>query len=396
MRTALITGILGQDASYLAELLLERGYYVVGARRRSSNPNYENIKNIRADRNFVEEICDITDPSSIADVFNRYKPSEVYNLAAQSHVHVSFSQPALTFQCDTIGVLNILEEIRFRHPQTRMYQASTSEMFGKNVSMNYDVQGCSVRYDGPIDINSDAYHERNGLVNMTPVDKTDGIFQDEKTTFSPQSPYAIAKVAAHQLCQLYRQAYNVQVSCGILFNHESPRRGKEFVTRKVTNYIGELVRNCSIKCSGIPASSNFQTWDSSGYPNIRPVEGVCLVPQSVKNYPKLELGNLSACRDWGHAKDYMMAAYLMLQSEPDDYVVSTGETNSIETLCQYAFETVGLDWKFFVRTNNKFMRAAEVDFLLGDSSKIRHNLNWRPSYTFKSLIQEMVRSDIGA
>lgn len=335
--TVLITGVLGQDGSYLADLLLEDGYNVVGLRRRSSAVDYTNVQHHMSNPHFNVEICDITDPSSIFSAVSNHKPYAIFNMAAQSHVHVSFSNPIHTFEVDTLGVMNILEAIRLFSPCTRLYQASTSEMFGSEVSYKNEPYIESIIYN-------------NEKIWRKP-------FQNESTKFSPESPYAVAKVAAHQMCQLYRKAYGLHISCGILFNHESPRRGKEFVTRKVTNYIGQLV---------------------NGKTNI-----------------KLGLGNLQACRDWGHAKDYMKAAIKMVKAESgDDYVISTGVTNTIETLCEYAFSCVNLNWQDYVEVDKSMIRPSEVPYLLGSSEKAKTKLGWEPTVDFKTLIKEMVEEDV--
>ncbi len=367
MKTAIITGIMGQDASYLAELLLDKDYTVVGLRRRSANPNYVNIEHLMNRENFRVEICDITDPSSVYSIISAVKPDEFYNLAAQSHVQVSFSSPVATFDSNATAVVNILEAIRQTSPQTRLYQASTSEMFGKNYSLEADL------YPAGWEIPSEAYEVK---------------FQNEDTPFAPQSPYAVAKVAAHQMCQLYRRAYNLHVSCGILFNHESPRRGKEFVTRKVTDYIGRFVA----WENGLSTKAEVLTNET--HPNA-----FALIPGKgllENEFPKLELGNLDAKRDWGHSRDYMQAAYLMLQQPTgDDFVIATGETHTIAELCSSAFAQMGVkDWQDYVVVNPKFVRPAEVDFLLGRPDKAKAVLGWTPKITFNELIKEMVQSSI--
>lgn len=322
-KVALVTGVTGQDGSYLAEFLLEHDYIVVGLMRRSSNLNTHRISHILNRPEFKLEEFDLMDPVSCSGMVQKYQPDEFYNLAAQSHVGTSFKQPHVTFNVNALGVLNILESIRVSSPATRLYQASTSEMFGYNFSTN-----------------------------------NDGIkFQNEDTAMFPQSPYGVAKLAAHNLVRIYRSSYNIHGSCGILFNHESPRRGENFVTRKITRYIGQLMNG--------------------------------------KTSEKLSLGNLSAKRDWGHAKDYVKAMHLMLQiDQPNDYVVSTGEAHSIVDFLTAAFNIVNLDWKNYVITDPDLYRPAEVDYLNGDSSRARTILGWKPEYTFSDLVQEMVSSDI--
>lgn len=322
-KTALVTGVTGQDGSYLAELLLSRNYNVVGLYRRSSSLNFDRIAHISSPQFSVEEF-DLTDPSDIASIIDKYKPDELYNLAAQSHVGTSFKQPTTTFEIDTVGVINLLENIRRFSPNTRFYQASTSEMFGANYTLK----------------NNDKY-------------------QNEDTMFLPQSPYAVAKMASHRMVQIYREAYNLYACSGILFNHESPRRGENFVTRKITSYIGKLINKV-------------------------------ISPDT-----KLKLGNLQASRDWGHAKDYVYGMYLMLQQNvADDYVLSTGDTYTVQNFLEKAFELVGLDWTNHVVIDPELYRPCEVNYLKGDSSKARSHLGWVPTVSFESLVRDMVNSDI--
>jgi GDPmannose 4,6-dehydratase len=322
-KTALITGVTGQDGSYLAELLLSRNYNVVGLYRRSSSSNFERISHISSAQFSIEEF-DLTDPSDIASVIDKYKPNELYNLAAQSHVGTSFRQPTTTFEIDTVGVINLLENIRRFSPDTRFYQASTSEMFGANYTLK----------------NNDKY-------------------QNEDTNFLPQSPYAVAKMASHRMIQIYREAYNLYACSGILFNHESPRRGENFVTRKITCYIGKLINKV------------------------------------ISSDTKLRLGNLQASRDWGHAKDYVHGMYLMLQqNSPDDYVLSTGDTYTVQNFLEKAFTLVGLDWTDHVIIDPELYRPCEVNYLKGDSSKARLRLGWVPTVSFDDLVKDMVNSDI--
>ena len=313
-RVALITGITGQDGSYLAELLLEKGYRVVGMVRRSSAENFYRIEHIR-DRIELEQ-ADLLDQYSLIDVLKRVRPAEVYNLAAMSFVPTSWSQPVLTTEFDAVGVTRILEAIRLTNPEARFYQASSSEMFGK--------------------------------VREVP--------QRETTPFHPRSPYGVAKVYGHYITVNYRESYGLFACSGILFNHESPRRGKEFVTRKVT-------------------------------------DGVARIKLGLAE--DLRLGNLSAHRDWGFAGDYVRAMWLMLQQEvPDDYVVATGESHSVQELVELAFEHVGLDWKKYVVEDPSLIRPAEVDTLLGDWSHAREKLGWRPEVSFAQLVQMMVDADL--
>jgi GDPmannose 4,6-dehydratase len=314
MPTALITGITGQDGSYLAELLLEKGYRVVGVVRRSSTTPYERIAHL-VDR--VELVsADLLDQTSLTDAVSDVKPDEIYNLAAQSFVQTSWNQPVLTGEFTALGVTRVLEAMRKAAPKARFYQASSSEQFGKVVE--------------------------------TP--------QRESTPFYPRSPYGVAKVYGHWITINYRESFNLYAVSGILFNHESPRRGLEFVTRKVT-------------------------------------DGVARIKLGLQ--PSLRLGNLDAKRDWGFAGDYVEAMWRMLQQdEPDDYVVATGETHSVRELCEIAFASVGLDYRDHVVTDERFFRPAEVDLLVGDASKARAQLGWEPRVSFRALVEMMVEADL--
>jgi GDPmannose 4,6-dehydratase len=323
MKTALITGITGQDGSYLADLLLQKEYVVVGLHRRSSTNNTGRINHLIHHKNFILEEFDLTDPSGINTLVKKYQPEELYNLGAQSHVGTSFKQPTTTFEIDAVGVINILEAIKNHSIHTKFYQAGTSEMFGRN----YETDSSGKKY------------------------------QNENTRMLPQSPYGVAKLASHHMIQIYRSAYNLFCCCGILFNHESPRRGENFVTRKITKYIGQIVRK--------------------------------------ETTEKLQLGNLDAHRDWGHASDYVMAMWLMLQQDTaDDFVISSGETHSVQEFLEKAFSTVNLDYKNYVNINSNLFRPAEVEYLLGDCSKAKNILDWKRTYTFDDLIKDMVYSDI--
>lgn len=336
-KTAIITGITGQDGSYLAEYLLGIGYNVVGIKRRTSTNNQQNIEHIK-DPNFSIIEGDITDMASMSGIIADYSPDEFYNLAAQSHVHTSFSQPYYTFQADAIGVLNILESIRQFSPSTKLYQAGTSEQFGKNFTAEYD----------------------RGSVQLEFFEKK---YQDENTPFAPQSPYAVAKVAAHHLVRLYREAYNVFGCVGILFNHESPRRGELFVTRKITKYIAALNKHLSTNQSG--------------------------------DFPRLKLGNIDSYRDWGFAGDYVRGMHLMMQhNKADDYVLATGETHSVKDFLKEAFKYIGQEYYNWVEIDPALYRPAEVDYLLGSSNKARHELWWKPTVDFTSLVKMMVEHDI--
>lgn len=313
-KSALITGITGQDGSYLAELLLEKRYRIYGLIRRLSTPNLSRIEHILDKIELIEG--DLTDQSSINNALKESQPDEVYNLAAQSFVATSWNQPVLTGDVTGLGAVRILEGVRHVCPDAHVYQASSSEMFGK--------------------------------VNETP--------QNENTRFYPRSPYGFAKVYAHWACINYRESYGMHASNGILFNHESPRRGIEFVTRKITDGVARIYHGMA---------------------------------------KELRLGNLDAKRDWGYAGDYVRAMWLMLQQkEPDDYVVATGRTHSVGEFAELAFREAGLDWKEYVVVDQKFIRPAEVNLLLGDASKARRILGWEPEVTFEELVGMMVREDL--
>jgi GDPmannose 4,6-dehydratase len=311
---ALITGVTGQDGSYLAELLLAKGYEVVGVVRRTSHHSYERIEHLLERIEVVA--ADLLDQHSLTVVLQDTRPDEVYNLAAQSYVPTSWTQPVLTGEFTALGVTRILEAIRLVHPTARFYQASSSEMFGR--------------------------------VTETP--------QTETTPFYPRSPYGVAKVYGHWITVNYRESYNLYAVSGILFNHESPRRGIEFVTRKVT-------------------------------------DGVARIKLGMAR--QISLGNLDARRDWGFAGDYVDAMWRMLQQpSPQDYVIGTGQTHSVRELVQAAFSHVGLDWQKHVVTDPKFMRPAEVDLLLADPAKARQDLGWTPQVDFQQLIAMMVDADL--
>ena len=314
MPKALITGITGQDGSYLAESLLDKGYDVIGMVRRSSTVNYERIAHIQGAIQFVNG--DLLDQISLIDAIKEHNPDEVYNLAAQSFVQTSFGQPVLTGETTALSVTRILDAIRNVDPSTRFYQASSSEMFGK--------------------------------VAEVP--------QNEKTPFYPRSPYGVAKVYGHWITVNYRESYNLHASSGILFNHESPRRGLEFVTRKISY-------------------------------------GAASIKLGLES--KLALGNLDSKRDWGFAGDYVEAMWLMLQEDsPDDYVICTGETHSVREFCEVAFSHLGLRYEDHVEVDEKFFRPAEVDLLVGDYSKASDKLKWAPKTTFEELVTMMVDADM--
>jgi len=313
-KKALITGITGQDGSYLSEFLLDKGYEVYGMVRRASLDRFDRIDHIKDRIHLVQG--DLTDQSSLDEAVKEIKPEEIYNLAAQSFVPTSWNQPTLTGEVTGMGTTRILEAVRKIKPDARFYQASSSEMFGK--------------------------------VREVP--------QTELTPFHPRSPYGVAKVYGHFITVNYRESYNIFACSGILFNHESPRRGLEFVTRKITH-------------------------------------GVARIKMGLAN--ELRLGNLDAKRDWGFAGDYVEAMWLMLQqSEPDDYVVATGETHSVREFVELAFGAAGLDWKKYVVLDPKFLRPAEVELLVGDPAKAKKKLGWAPKVSFQELIKMMVDADI--
>ncbi|ADK31521.1 GDP-mannose 4,6-dehydratase [Brachyspira pilosicoli] len=323
MKKALITGITGQDGSYLAELLLEKGYEVHGIIRRSSSFNTERIDHLYSDPHINDvrmflHYGDLSDSSNLSRLLEKIQPDEIYNLAAQSHVRVSFDMPEYTADVVGLGTIRILDAIKETHIKTKFYQASTSELYGKVVE--------------------------------TP--------QTEKTPFYPRSPYACAKLYSYWITVNYRESYDMYACNGILFNHESPRRGETFVTKKITHAIAKILK---------------------------------------KEQDKLYLGNLDAKRDWGYAKDYVEAMWLMLQQEKaDDYVIATGETHSVKEFLDEAFGLVGLDWKKYVEIDPRYYRPAEVDLLLGDPTKAKEKLGWKPKTTFKELVKIMLEYDLNS
>ena len=314
MPTALITGITGQDGSYLAECLLEKNYEVIGMVRRASTVTFDRIHHFQDDVTIIQG--DLHDQSSLVNLLDEHQPTEVYNLAAQSFVPTSWTQPVLTGEVTGLGVTRVLDAIKIVNRDIRFYQASSSEMFGK--------------------------------VQAVP--------QKEDTPFYPRSPYGVAKVYGHWITVNYRESYDLFAVSGILFNHESPRRGLEFVTRKVTH-------------------------------------GAAQIHLDMRK--ELRLGNLESRRDWGFAGDYVKAMWLMLQEdEPDDYVIGTGETHSVQELCEAAFGALGLNWEDHVVQDEEFYRPAEVDLLVSDPTKAREKLNWQPEVSFKELIEMMVEADV--
>lgn len=314
MKKALITGISGQDGSYLAEFLLDKGYEVHGIVRRNSVAENQTHRLGTCHEKLKMYYGDITDLSSLINIFQQVKPDEIYSLAAQSHVRISFDTSVYTATTTGLGVLNILEAARLVHPSAKIYQASSSEMFGNTID--------------------------------------DDGFQRETTPMNPVSPYGCAKVFAYNIARNYRHAYDMFISNGILFNHESPRRGSNFVTSKI-------------------------------------IKGACAIKTGKQD--KLVLGNLDATRDWGHAKDYVRAMWMMLQEDTsDDFVCSTGISHSVRDCCEYAFDKLGMNYKDHVVVDEKYFRPEELHDLKGDSTKLRTKLNWKPEYTFESMLDEMV------
>lgn len=368
-KVAIVTGITGQDGSYLAEFLLDKGYEVIGvARRSSTDTHFHRIEGLLSRDGFTVVQGDVTDQGCMFGLLAEHQPDEFYNLAAQSHVKTSFEQPVLTYRVNAEGVLNILEGIRTQSPHTRFYQASTSEMFGRSYTSEIFVEGFTVQQH----FNKDEYP-------IEQLKKDHGwdteAFQFEGTPFEPQSPYSVAKASAHYNVQLYRRAYGLHASCGILFNHESERRGELFVTRKITKWIGE-----------------FKAW--CGNRIVDNIDDDFIYIGSDK-FPKLKLGTLDSKRDWGHAQDYVRAMWTIVQQdEPDDYVVSMMETHSVRDFLTEAFGHVDLNYEPFVGQDPRFMRPAEVSYLLGNSRKFRETTGWEPEITFQQLVQRMVDHDI--
>jgi len=321
MQKALITGITGQDGSYLTELLLEKGYEVHGLVRRSSSFNRGRIEHVYhcpdKESRFHLHYADMTDPVSLVNILAKTKPNEIYNLAAQSHVQISYETPVYTAQTTGLGTLYLLEAVRSLNLKTKIYHASTSELY-------------------------------SGDPKEAP--------QNEKTPFNPQSPYAVAKLYAHEICKVYRKAYQMFIACGILFNHESERRGENFVTRKISLGVANIFKG---------------------------------------KQKKIYLGNLNAYRDWGYAPEYVEAMWRMLQQEkPDDYVIATGETHTVKEFLIEAFRVISRDWSDYVEADDRLLRPNEVDYLCGDATKAKEILGWKPKTKFKQIVSKMVLNDL--
>lgn len=372
--TALVFGANGQSGSYLCEHLLDKNYDVVAVIRRSSVHNTERIDHLKDKIKIVEG--DVTDPHSIHNLITEHKPVHIYNLAAQSHVGTSFKQPIQTWESTATGCLNILNAIVNIDKTIRFYQASTSEMFGKNYSEEMAQTNWSTDFDA------------NGNT-VEKVENTIRRYQDEETEFMPQSPYAIAKLAAHHMVRLYRDSYGIFASSGILFNHGSPRRGENFVTRKITKYLGRLLKWLNENGENkIDVDDLGKVWAGD-----MPFSSD-LLKRAKEAVGPLELGNLDAKRDWGHASCYTKCMILMLEHDkPDDFVVATGETHSVRELLELAFSSVWLDYNDFVEINPEFYRPAEVDYLRGSPTKAKEILGWQNEYSFEDLVLEMVKSD---
>ena len=315
-KRAFITGIAGQDGSYLSEFLIENNYEVIGMVRRNSTPEHQGtrIDHLTKNGDVITEYGDMTDKSAIDRILKEYQPDEIYNIAAQSHVRISFDLPVFTVETNALGVINLLESYKQNCPKARFYQASSSEMFGNNID--------------------------------------DDKFQRETTPMDPTSPYGCAKLFGYKISRHYRNAYDLFISNGILFNHESPRRGSNFVTNKVVK-------------SAVSIHLGLQD--------------------------KLEMGNMDSYRDWGHSKDYVRAMNMIMNhSKPDDFVIASGETHSVRDLCEYVFKKLDMDYSKFVVQNPKYMRPEELDYLRGDCSRAKKILGWEPEYTFESMLDEMI------
>tara|TARA_R110000751_G_scaffold46368_1_gene104383 strand:+ start:2138 stop:3364 length:1227 start_codon:yes stop_codon:yes gene_type:complete len=386
MKTACITGLTGQDGSYLAKLLLDKGYRVVGVRRRTSTDNLWRLRILGIAEHENLEIVegDITDLYSLLNIFKKYNPQEVYNLAAMSHVGVSFEQPKLTWDVTAQGAINVVDAALLNDPNTRVYQASTSEMMGSHFEeyteyevWSTDCLGNAVyRWDDTKSI----YQNPDTPTGwgLTGKERTVKI-QSEDTKMDGNSPYGCAKFAAHNYMRVLRESNQSYVCCGILYNHGSPLRGENFFERKVTKYVGDL-------CNFI-------------YKNLGNAEDVVFMDENLELngvlFPKLRLGDLSTYRDMGHSKDYVKAMWAMLQQdEPEDFIICTGETFQMKDIVNEAFTFVGLDYKDYIVIDPKFFRPREVEYLRGDCSKAKAKLDWTPEYTMSQMIQEMVDHDL--
>ena len=379
---AIIFGCTGQDGSHLADLLLKKHYQVVGVSRRTSNDNRGRINHLKDNKNFTLEECDITDPHSVYWLLDKHDDvDEIYNLAAQSFVGVSFKQPGLTWDVTGKGCMNILQSIVDLKIPARFYQASSSEMFGSAFTFSGNVYPTDALSTADYDLMTD-------LGKHVMLNGNGEKFQNENTKFLPQSPYAVAKCAAHYMTRLYREAYDVHASCGILFNHEGPRRGEQFVTRKITKWIGDFVRWKKSHCEEFKYATDVHP----GTINATRSDGWVFGP----SFSKLRLGNIKASRDWGYAGDFCEAMWLMLQQDvPDDYVICTGETHTVEEFLQEAFAIIDVEnWRDHIVIDQEFYRPAEVDYLRGDCSKAKNVLGWIPKCSFKELVNLMVRSEL--
>jgi len=381
-KVAIIFGVTGQDGSYLSEILLDKGYTVIGVKRRSSVSNTHRIDHIKNEKFIVVE-GDVTDTHSVAELVREHKPTHIYNLAAQSHVGTSFKQPVATWDSTATGCVNILNAILTVDKTIRFYQASTSEMFGKNYSENIVTSDYSVSTD------------KDG--NLTEKHETITYrYQDEETEFMPQSPYAVAKLAAHHMVRLYRESYGLFACSGILFNHESPRRGENFVTRKITKYVAKVV-NFLTEIDKLGVYEDYTSErDVNGHFHIVNKCDEQAIEWCKEKFGALELGNLDAKRDWGFARDYCEGMVSILEHDKaDDFVLATGETHSVRDLLREAFGAYELDYEDFVVINPEFIRPAEVDFLKGNSTKANEILGWKPTTNFRQLVNIMVESDRG-
>lgn len=344
-KVSIVLGVTGMDGATITPFLLEKGYKVIGVKRRTSTDTTERIKEYLDNPNFILEEGDLTDPSSMNNLVNKYKPDELYLLAAMSQVAVSFKQPAYTFMCDAVGPLNVFEAVRTFSPKTKVYFAGTSEEFGSNYSVDD---------------------------TFSPAQK----FQSLDTPFGPCSPYAAAKCAAHYLAKVYRESYGLFISVGVLFNHEGPLRGEEFVTRKITKWIAKF----------------------NQYEKARILKDNCIesTELTISGFPKLRLGNIDSYRDWGHTKDYIRGMWMILQhNKPEDFLLATGETHTVREFLDIAFNHIGIkNYEDYIYIDPEFLRPNDVQYLCGKADKARDTLGWKPTISFEQLVKEMVESDI--